>query len=49
MLWTIVVVLMVLWVAGLVANIGGGLVHIFLFVAVCVIAFNFFNRRRRKL
>ena len=35
MLWIIVVILVVLWLLGLVAHVGGGLIH-----ALLVIAFN---------
>lgn len=45
MLWTIVVVLVVLWLLGLVANIGGGLVHILLVVAVVVVVINLLRGR----
>jgi len=33
MLWTIVVVLVVLWFVGLLTQIGGGLVHLLLVIA----------------
>ena len=49
MLWTIVVVLFVLWLLGLVANIGGGLIHILLVVALIVIAYNFLTGRRSRV
>lgn len=47
MLWTIVLILLVLWALGLVGSIGGGLVHILLVLAVIVIAFNLLGSRRR--
>ena len=40
MLWTIVVVLVVLWALGLISSIGCGFVHILLVVAVILIAVN---------
>ena len=46
MIWTIVVVLVVLWLLGLVANIGGGLIHILLVVALVVMAVNLLRGRR---
>lgn len=46
MLWTIVLVLLALWVLGIIVNIGGGLVHILLVLAVIVIAYNLLSRRR---
>ena len=47
MLWTIVVVLVVLWLLGFSTNIGGGLVHILLVLALIVIAVNVLQGRRR--
>lgn len=49
MLWTIVVVLAVLWLLGLVGNIGGGLIHILLVLAVIVIAVNLLSGRRGSI
>ncbi len=46
MLWTIVVILVVLWLLGLVANIGGGLVHLLLVIALIVVAVNLLTGRR---
>jgi Family of unknown function (DUF5670) len=46
MLWTIVVILVVLWLLGLVANIGGGLIHLLLVIALIVIAVNLLQGRR---
>ena len=47
MLWTIVGVLLVLWLLGLVAHIGGALIHVLLVVAVVVFLFNLVTRNRR--
>ena len=49
MLWTIVAVLVVLWVLGLIGHIAGGLIHILLVLAVIVIAYNLLSGRRRKI
>jgi len=46
MLWTLVVILVVLWLLGLVANIGGGLVHLLLVIALIVVAVNLLQGRR---
>ncbi len=47
-LWTIVVVLVVLWLLGWFAlHIGGGLIHLLLIVAVIVLLYNLFVGRRR--
>jgi hypothetical protein len=48
MLWTIVVILVILWLLGLVSNVGGGLVHILLVFALIVIAVNLVQGRRRS-
>jgi hypothetical protein len=47
LLWLIVVVLVVLWLIGLVANIFGGLIHILLIIAIIVILYNVLVARRR--
>ena len=46
MLWTIVVILVVLWLIGLVANIGGTLIHALLVIALIVMAVNVLRGRR---
>jgi len=46
MLWTIIGILFVLWLLGLVANVGGGLIHLLLVVAVVVFLFNLITGRR---
>lgn len=46
MLWTVAVILIILWLAGLVGNVGGDLIHIVLVVALVVIALNFLQGRR---
>ena len=47
MLWTIIVVLFVLWLLGFFAfHIGGGLIQILLVLAVIVLIFNLLSGRR---
>lgn len=47
MLWTIVVILLVLWALGLVTSFTmGGFVHILLVLAVVVVLFNLLQGRR---
>jgi hypothetical protein len=46
MLWTIVVVLFILWLLGFSLGIGGGLIHLLLVVALAVIVINLFTGRR---
>jgi hypothetical protein len=46
-LWTIVVVLVVLWlIGGLALHVGGGLIHLLLIIAVIVLLYNLFIGRR---
>jgi len=48
MLYTIAVVLLVLWVLGLVtSSTMGGLIHILLVVAIVMVLVNFISGRRR--
>ena len=44
--WTIVAVLLILWLLGFSLSIGGGLIHILLVVALVVIVINLLSGRR---
>ena len=46
MLYTLVAVLVVLWLLGFIAHFGGGLIHLLLVVAVIVLIINFITGRR---
>lgn len=46
MLWTIFVVLLVLWLLGFSFHVAGGLIHILLVVAVVVLIINLISGRR---
>lgn len=46
MLWTIVGVLLLLWLVGLLANVGGGLIHTLLVIAAVVFVFQLVSGRR---
>lgn len=46
MLWTIVVVLLLVWLAGLVLDVAGGLIHLVLLIALIVIAYRLLTGRR---
>jgi hypothetical protein len=47
MLWTIAVILLVLWALGMISSYSaGGLVHLLLVVAVIVVVFQFLSGRR---
>ena len=48
MLWTIAVILIVLWLLGLVSSYTmGGLIHILLVIAIVMVLVNFISGRRR--
>jgi hypothetical protein len=46
MLWTIVVVLLVLWLLGFALDVIGGIIHILLVVALVVVVINLLSGRR---
>jgi hypothetical protein len=46
MLWTIIGILVILWLIGLLASIGGGLIHLLLVVAVIVFIAQLLSGRR---
>lgn len=46
MIWTVFAVLLILWLAGLLGNVGGNLIHLLLVVAVIVLIFNLLSGRR---
>jgi uncharacterized membrane protein len=46
MLWTIVVILGILWLLGFSFHVGGGLIHLLLVIAVVVLLFNLLSGRR---
>jgi hypothetical protein len=47
MLWTIIVILFILWALGFFAfHIGGSLIHLLLVIAVIVLIFNLLSGRR---
>lgn len=48
MLLTIAAILLVLWLLGLIGNIGGGLIHLLLVIAVIVFIWNFIAGSRHS-
>lgn len=46
MLWTILVILLVLWLLGFLAHVGGGMIHLLLVVAAIVLVINLVSGRR---
>lgn len=49
MLWTILVVLVILWLLGFSMHVGGGLIHLLLVVALIVLIYNLMTGRRRTV
>jgi hypothetical protein len=49
MLWTLFVILVVLWLLGFSLHIAGGLIHILLVVALAVLIYNLLTGRRSIL
>jgi hypothetical protein len=50
LLWTIIVILVVLWLVGfLFVHVGGGLIHILLLIALILLIYNLFSGRGARL
>jgi hypothetical protein len=48
LLWLILVVVLALWLVGLLASIGGGLIHLLLVVALVILILNLVSGSRRR-
>ena len=46
MLWTIMVILVIMWLLGFSLHVGGSLIHILLVIAVVALVFNLISGRR---
>lgn len=46
MLWTILVILLVLWLLGFLGQVGGGMIHLLLVIAAIVLVINLVSGRR---
>ncbi len=46
MLWTVFVVLVILWLLGFSLHVGGSLIHLLLVVGLIVLVFNLLSGRR---
>jgi hypothetical protein len=46
MLWTVFVVILILWLLGFSMHVAGGLIHLLLVVAVVVLVINLLSGRR---
>jgi len=49
MLWTIIGILLVLWLLGFSMHVGGGLIHTLLVIAIVVFLFNLLSGRRSSV
>ncbi|HEX3468377.1 MAG TPA: lmo0937 family membrane protein [Candidatus Elarobacter sp.] len=49
LIWTIIVVLFVLWLLGFAIHIGGGLIHILLVIALILLVFNLITGRGARV
>jgi hypothetical protein len=49
MLWTVFVVVLILWLLGFSFHVAGGLIHLLLVVALVVLVFNLISGRRSAL
>ncbi|WP_156488444.1 lmo0937 family membrane protein [Fictibacillus phosphorivorans] len=48
MLWTIIGILVVLWLLGVIFKVAGGIIHILLVIALIVFVLNFIKGRKTK-
>lgn len=48
-IWTVITVLVILWLFGFVMHIGGALIHIVLVVAVILLAYNLLTKGKATL
>lgn len=46
MIWTIIFILLVLWLLGFALDVAGGLIHLLLVIALVVIVFRLFTGRK---
>ncbi|MGA8089753.1 MAG: lmo0937 family membrane protein [Terracidiphilus sp.] len=46
MLWTVFVVILILWLLGFSFHLGGGLIHLLLVIALIVLVFKLISGRR---
>lgn len=49
MLWTIMVILLVLWMVGMLTEVGGAFIHLLLAVALVVLIINIVSRSRTNI
>jgi Family of unknown function (DUF5670) len=49
LLWSIIVIVLVLWLLGFLLHIGGGLIHILLLVVVILVIYNLLTGRGARV
>jgi hypothetical protein len=49
MLWTLIAIILVLWLLGLLTSVGGGLIHLLLVVAAVVLLVQLLTGRRAAI
>jgi hypothetical protein len=49
LLWTIIVILAVVWLLGFALHIGGPLIHIVIVAAILLMAYNFFTKGKAAI
>jgi hypothetical protein len=49
MLWTVVIILLALWLLGFALDVAGGFIHLLLIVAAIVFLFNLISARRSAI
>ena len=49
LLWTIIVVVFVLWLLGFILHFGGGLIHLLLLVVVVLVVYNLLTGRGARV
>ncbi|GAC1613267.1 MAG: hypothetical protein NVS9B12_14480 [Vulcanimicrobiaceae bacterium] len=49
LLWTVIVILFVLWLIGFAVHIGGGLIHLLLVVALVLLVVNLLTGRGARI
>ena len=49
LLWTIIVILVVIWLIGFLVHVGGGLIHLILVIAVILLIVNLLSGRGARV
>lgn len=47
-LWTILIVILLVWLFGLILDVAGGLIHLLLIIALAVLVYNLVTGRRAR-